>query len=314
MKKILLATTMIVAGAGIAAADVTVSGSGRFGLVYYSKPGAGMSKTIIDHRLQFDITGTKETDAGVTFGGKFRLRNNDGENITAGNQALLFAEYMGLRLEVGNANTAIDSAGLIWNSEIGLTASSYGDPQSNFYGYKSQGSLAAPYSGYEGVFASYSMGDFTGRISYIQPDQRLSTLPAGMDDELSVSVDYASGPFAVSAAVAQNAAGVKDADMWFLGAAYTINDAATIGLNYIDETGEKADATGDRTIVVYGSYAFGATTLAGYVANNDANANQTDTAYGIGASYDLGGATLTGAVHRSYSKTTYADLGVKFSF
>ncbi len=314
MKKILLATTMIVAGAGMAAADVTVSGLGRFGLGYYSKPGVGMSKTYIEHRLQFDITGTKETDVGVTFGGKFRMRNNDGDNVTAGNQALLFAEYMGLRVEVGNANTAIDSAGLIWNSEIGLTASSYGDPRSDFYSYKSQGNVSVPYSGYEGVFASYSMGDFTGRISYIQPNQYASNNAPGVDDELSVSVDYASGPFAVSASVAQNAAGVKDDDMWFLGAAYTFNDAATVGLNYIDETGEKADATGDRTIVLYGSYVFGATTLAGYVANNDSDWNSTDTAYGLGASYDLGGATLTGAVHRSYNKTTYADLGVKFSF
>lgn len=310
MKKILLATTLIAASAGMAAADVSVSGLGRFGLVYYSAPGAGAAKTTIHHRLQFNLDASKETDAGVTFGGRLRMRNNNAMETTAGNEALLFAEYMGLRVEVGNSNGAFDSAGLLWNSEIGLTASSYGDPRSSFYGYTSIGADVG--TDYEGIFASYSMGDFTGRISYIQPDQSVSTYPVGVDDEIAISVDYASGPFAVSAAYAQNAGGVKDVDLFFLGAAYTINDAATVGLNYIGE--DETAANGDRTITLYGSYAFGATTVAAYVANNDATSNVKDTVFGLGASYDLGGATLTGAVHKDYSDETYADLGVTFSF
>ena len=36
MKKVLFATTALVATAGVAAADVTLSGSGRFGVVYNS--------------------------------------------------------------------------------------------------------------------------------------------------------------------------------------------------------------------------------------------------------------------------------------
>lgn len=319
MKKLLLASTVLVAGAGIAAADVTLDGFGRFGLQYYSDPGVGNSKTTIDHRLQFNITGSKETDAGVTFGGKFRIRDNDGGQLggmlngTGANQALLFAEYQGFRVEVGNSNTAFDSAGLIWNSEIGLVDSSYGDPQSSFYGYNSS-IFAAPGAGdYEGIFASYTMGDFTGRISYVDPAQSIK-LPVGTKEEIGVSVDYASGPFAISAAAVQNAASVDGADAYFIGAAYSFGDA-NVGLNYIRETDKS------KTVTLYGSYAMGATTLKAYVAhNNDATnpagliGGTTKTTYGIGADYDLGGATLTGSIQRDYVKETYADLGVKFSF
>lgn len=310
MKKILLATTVLVAGAGIAAAEVTISGSGRFGLQYDDSAAAGSSKTTIDHRLTFNVDASKETDAGVTFGGRIRFRNDEGDLNTVGSQAQLFAEYAGFRLEVGNANGAFDAAGLLWNSEIGLKDSSFGDPRTSFYSFNSK---SAPNTTYEGLFASYSVGDFTGRISYIQGNQTLSTLPAGQDDELAISADYASGPFAVSAAIVQNAAGVTDADAFFLGAQYTMNEQATVGLLYIGEADDKGVGVGDRTVTLYGSYAFGATTVKAYVANNN-GANVTDTVYGLGADYDLGGATLTGSVQRGYAKETVADLGVKFSF
>jgi outer membrane protein OmpU len=40
-----------------------------------------------------------------------------------------------------------------------------------------------------------------------------------------------------------------------------------------------------------------------------------DIAYGIGASYDIGGATIAGTIQsNNFSDGMYADLGVSFSF
>jgi hypothetical protein len=37
-------------------------------------------------------------------------------------------------------------------------------------------------------------------------------------------------------------------------------------------------------------------------------------AYGIGADYDLGGATLLGTIQQTFEDETKADVGVKFNF
>jgi outer membrane protein OmpU len=216
-------------------------------------------------------------------------------------------------MEVGNANQAMDSAPLVYASELGLVSSSFGDIQSGFYAYNTgaygANAANAAYDGTQrmGVSASYSMGAFSGMVSYINPDQTASSLVGGAKAESSLYLAYASGPLTVAAAGTWNAAGVDGNDIAFIGAAYQVNDAVNVGLNYTDEVvGE--------TIVGYGSYKMGATTLRGYIANNSDPANLTDTAYGIGADYDLGGATLLGGIQKGYAKETVADFGVKFAF
>lgn len=311
MKKILLATTLLASTATVASAEtgVTVSGYGRFGLNYDSSADdvvSTNSTTTISSRLRINIDGRTETDAGVTFGGRLRLQSTNGE-AAGTNAAAFFAAYEGFRLEVGNVNGAVDSAGLIYASEMGFEDSSFGDARSAFAAYTTNAGVAPGV----GVFASYTMGDLTGRISYITDDQVTN---AGVE-EVAVSFDYASGPFSVSLAAAQDAASIKGNDIYFVGAAYAINDAATVGLNYIKEDTQSGGASaGDRTITLYGNYTMGATTLRAYVANNDAAANKDDTAYGLGADYDLGGARLSGSIQSGYDGETLADVGVRFDF
>jgi len=308
MKNILLATTILASVATVASAEtgVSISGYGRFGLVYDGSADdvvSTNSTTTIHTRLRFNIDATTETDSGVTFGGRIRMQHTSGQAAGGAqlNAAMLFATYEGLRVEVGNANTAYDSVALMYNSELGFTDASFGNPQGNFFAYDS-----APYGADRmGVFASYSMGGFTGRISAIDPQQSTSL---GAETEVSVSFDYTSGPFTVALAAVQDGAGVADNDQYFVGAAYAINDVANVGLNYIDEG---ADV---RTITLYGNYTMGATMIEAYIADNDNAGNAEDTAFGIGADYDLGGARLSGSIQRGYADETVADLGVRFDF
>ena len=62
MKKILLATAMIAASAGFAAAEVTLSGDARMGIVSDGGDLAFSSRA----RVKFTLSG--ESDGGVAFG------------------------------------------------------------------------------------------------------------------------------------------------------------------------------------------------------------------------------------------------------
>ncbi len=302
MKKLLLASTALIGFAGAAAADVTISGYGRFGITY--DEGRVGNETQVHTRLRFNIDAKTETDSGVVFGGRIRLQDQSGQGGGDLSAALLYVSYEGLRVEVGNANTAFDSAALLYDSELGLVDSSFGDAQSGFYSFATGNYTGTPDR--MGVYAAYTMSGFSGKISYVTADQ---TTGVGIAEETSVALSYESDLFTVSAAAAQDAAGVSGADMWFLGAAYNGLPNTVIGLNYVDEVAGLGE-----TVVLYANYTMGATTLKGYISNNSAAGNATDTGVGIGADYDLGGAKLTGSIQRGYTEDMYADFGVRFDF
>lgn len=303
MKKLLLATSFIAASTGFAAAEVAVSGYGRFGLVYNENTPAGFNDTIISSRLRINIDGKTTTDGGVELGARLRMQYNDGDESTAGNAAKFYGSYNGLRVEVGNVDTAFDSAALIYDSEMGFEDSSFGDPQGAFYDYDSN-SYGAGNGNRTGLAVSYSAGAFSGMISYVTPDQ----VTSGSTEETAINLAYASGPFAVSAAAYSDGAGIAGNDGMFLGAAYTLNEVTTIGLNYMDE-----DAAGGRQITLYGNHTMGATTLRAYVSDLDVTG--LDTAYGIGADYDLGGgARVSGAIESDFVGDMSANLGLRFNF
>jgi outer membrane protein OmpU len=305
MKKILLSTTMLALFAGAASAEVTLSGSGRFGLVYSDSAVSPDSKTRLHTRLRINVDAKFEADNGVTYGGRIRFQGVDG-NAAAFSPAMLYVEASGVRVEVGNANTAFDSVALMYNPEIGFTESSAGDPLGSYYSFSS-GAYGANDLDRTGIYAAYSISGFNLKASYVQPDQGSSAkLPGAADAETSIAVDYTTGQFTVAAAYAANGAGIEGNDLTFVGVAYKFSDAGNVGLNYNDNGGDW------KTTTIYGNYTMNGITFAGYVT--DSNANGDDTAYGLGAAYDLGGATLAGAIHSDFGGKTWADLGVRMSF
>ncbi|MDB5665503.1 porin [Cypionkella sp.] len=325
MKKILLSTTMLALFAGAASAEVTLSGSGRFGLDYAENRDAEVQ---LAYRLRINVDAKFEADNGVTYGGRIRFQNtnstqvvdvSDGaaviRNAAEFSPAYLYVEASGVRVEVGNSNTAIDSVALMYNPEIGFQESSFGDPEGNFYSFSS-----GPYGANRvGIYAAYSYSGVNLKASYIQADQTVDTGVNGSGaDELSVAADFTTGQFTVAAAYADNGAGIEGNYVTFVGAAYAFSDVGNVGLNYNDN-GEYG-AWG-KTITLYGNYTINGITLAGYVSDSDeeyidedGDLQDNDTAYGIGASYDLGGATLAGAIQSSFQGEMVGDLGVRMSF
>lgn len=300
MKKLLLTTALLAATAGAASAEITLSGSGRFGLIYDDSTADGVSSTYLSYRLRVNVNAKFEADNGVTYGGRIRFQDNNAGGAYF-SPAMLYVEASGVRVEVGNANTAIDSVALMYNPEIGFTESSYGDPLGSFFSFSS-----GPYNDERvGIYAAYSVAGVNLKASYVQTNQYDSTDDA---NETSIAADYTMGQFTVAAAYADKGAGIEGNYITFVGVAYKINDVANVGLNYNDN----GLSVYGKTTTIYGNYTVNGITLGGYVTDSDAD--DADTAYGLGAAYDLGGATLAGAIHSGFEDNIWADLGVRMSF
>jgi outer membrane protein OmpU len=316
MKKLLIATTALVATAGVAAAEVTLGGNGRFGLVY--EDDGTTSDTFLSYRMRVNIDASTETDSGVKFGGRIRLQydngDNDGEEGGAElNAAMLYAEASGFRVEVGNANTAFDSLNTLYNAELGFIGSTTGSYSvlDDYFGYSS-----SPYGIGQfdriGIFASYSVGDLVARVSYIDPDQ----FNDADEEEVSVSVDYKTGPFSFGAGYATSAGGNVDYDVYAVLGEYALNDNTNVGIQFIGEDGLGVTQN-DSTVTIYGNTKLASGIgLGAFISaiDSDNPAVTDDIAAGIGASYDLGGATLAGTIQTGFFGQTYADVGVNFSF
>ncbi|WP_176562597.1 porin [Paracoccus liaowanqingii] len=337
MKKALIASTALVLSAGVAAADVTISGYGRTAVDYQESRD---TEAQMSARVRMNVHATTSTDQGVDFGARLRLQWDQGDaGITAISPGQIYVTASGFTVAVGNVGTAYDNAGLIYASEVGLISRSFGNSSGEFYAYSSKayGSDSFLTSCDEteadcetivenqtrnrlGVSVEYAVDALTARFSYVDPDQ---TSGEG-DEELSISVDYDWNQFALSAAAVKDGASIGGNDQFFLGAYYTLAGTDNgIGVSYLDNgsytlDGGTVDAefvdNGD-TIVLYGDYVVAPlTTLSAYIANNDAAGNETDNAFGIGARYDLGGAYLAGSLERGYDENVRGDFGVRFDF
>ena len=316
MKKVLLASTALIGFAGMAAADVTLSGSGRFGLVYGDD--GVTSDTLLSYRLRFNIDASTETDSGVKFGGRIRLQYDNGDNDTVGglaelNAAMLYAETAGFRFEIGNVNTAFDSLATLYNAELGFISSTTGSYSPFSYDSYTSSPNAAGQFDRVGLFASYSVGNLVARASYIDYDQTDAGDPlTPTDEEMSISLDYTAGAYKLGFGYVQNGAGAADYDVWALLGEYALNDSTNIGLQYIAEDGQNNDAT----VTLYGNTKLASGIgLGAFISGIDSDVTYAnDYAIGVGANYDIGGATIAGTIQQGFNDETYADLGINFSF
>lgn len=323
MKKVLLASTALIGFAGMAAADVTLSGSGRFGVAYLDI--GGVSDTALSYRLRFNIDAATETDSGVKFGGRIRLQydasdrvddpdtvNGEYQGAAELNAAMIYAETAGFRFEIGNVNTAFDSLATLYNAELGFIGTTLGSYLPFGYDSYSSGPYAAGQADRVGLFASYSVGNVVARVSYIDYDQFDTQVGAPTEEEVGISLDYTAGAYKLGFGYVQNGLGITDYDVYALLGEYAMNDATNIGLQLIGEN----SAVDTKTLTLYGNHKLASGLgLGAYLSGIDTDAvTLNDYAIGIGASYDIGGATVAGTIQQGFFDETYADLGISFSF
>ncbi|MEY4984706.1 MAG: hypothetical protein RIR62_2972 [Pseudomonadota bacterium] len=283
MKKLLLATTMLVGTAGFAAAEVTLSGSARMGIL-----DNGVDDVAFSSRARVTFTMSGETDNGLSFGATFRADNAADANI--GDAGSVFISGAFGKLSMGDVDGAAQMA---TGHVAGVGYTNLSDVnESTFLGAGS--GISDPTALYE-----YSTGAFTGYASATNPG-------APGDETYAVGVKYATDAFTVGL-------GYEDA-----GATthVVVKGTTTFSGVTLQALYGEADfgATDGQQYAVSASYAMDAVGLTAFMTD-DSELGGVE-AYGVGASYDLGGgATLAGGVAKDKTNdSTLYDLGVTFSF
>ena len=314
MKKILLATSILAATTGYAAAEVAVSGTGRMGIVYDGNDVQFSSRA----RVIFDLSA--ESDNGLSFGASFRAD------------------------QAGGANGDTDmSAGTIWVSG-GFGKLAMGDVVSageaalgdlSAVGYTGLGDLTdIPYingddgNDFDGTGALYSYS--AGAIGFhlgLTDGADNSAATADADASYSVGVSYGTDAYSVALAYLAGQPGNDQAEEIILGGSTTFG-AAKVKAYYADFSDTLVDVDGngtfdgaaDKSFGLSVDYSMDATTLTAFVRRDEgtdaAAVDRSFDTFGLGVAYDLGGgaALKAGVVDTDYNDDTIADLGITMSF
>lgn len=344
MKKVLFATTALVMTAGVAAAEVAVTGEARLGLRYESDTGyvndrnadgindADSSWNVINRiRVRFTMTG--ESQSGISFGAKLRSDQhaNAGDNNSATAGEVWISGAYG-KLTVGDIDSALEKAvgdlpevglsGLDFWNEFAYMGSEEVDGDAGLvyeYSIGNANLYASWFDGYYGntdierdsktwsVGVGYDLGNYTFGLGYTKADYTINPFTVN-DDEFTALV----GPLGFN----------SDSETWGLSGGTSIN-GITFKAAYL-----KTSADDDS--LDYAQYGLGAeydmangVSLSGFYRKNDfKNVDIDGDAFGIGASYDLGGgAMIKGGIvdtsidvgDNSYDNTL-ADFGLEFRF
>ena len=310
MKKLLLAsTTALVASAGIAAADVNVTGDGRMGVVFND---ALQDKVRLDSRarVRFNLSG--ETDTGLAFGGWFRAQ-------TAGDAA---SGNMGQG--AGNLFISGDFGRLSFGDVMGAAQGAVGDlhqtsltglgflNENIFFQRDFNGGLFN--SGGTNALYTYSIDGFTVHASLGQTNVR-----DGNNDRIemgSIGARYEFDGYAIGAGYELTNIDGDNFGHLAIGGEANIDMfsvRATIGRLMQDARGT---FTSDHQVGISGSFNVDPDISVSAFVRRDFAA---DVHIGAGASYDLGGgASLVGGMRYTDfdagGAQTLADFGVSFSF
>ena len=301
MKNLLIATTALVATAGVAVADVKVSGYARFGALYNDGVAAGADEINTASRLRLQFDATTETDGGLTLGVRQRFQAEENSANAGGNGARFYATTGGLTIAMGNILGVIEAAPNLYlptkSAGVGLEGNGFRSLATNtvsnggrfgWTAYNSAGAGATDgveviYSmnglglhahstdGSYGVGANYALSDYKVAVAYEEFD--------GGNSILFASVGGKFAGFDAALSYADTSFGGVSAEKFSLRGGYQANDA----------------------LYVYG---FAST------ENNSAG-----EAFGLGASYGLGGgASIEGGWTQTEAGDNLVSAGIFFSF
>ena len=313
MKKVLFATTALIATAGVAAADVNLSGLARFGILYTDTAVAPAKKTRIEARFRLNIDASAESDNGLTFGARLRMQADDTANGAMGATFIADPRFSvasgGLEVGVGNINGAIASMPGLFAGSIGLSGLGWGNVVSNFASDTFTSSAAAR----NGVEVIYSAGSFGVHLSYSE-----TTAQAAV-----AAVPGNAGKAAVAASKRTALAVSYNINDWTVALGYQ-DSAAAADVKYVLTAGGKLGSfdlgvafaqanNGNNSATLSGAFAAGsATTVTAYIAMDEGKAEKNT--YGVGVVHNLGGgASIRGGVASNHG-STLADLGLQFNF
>jgi outer membrane protein OmpU len=279
MKKILLATSVLAATSGFAAAEVTVSGEARMGVVY----NGALNDTFFSSRVRVKFAMVGTTDGGLEFGAAVRADQIGGNGGTStgdtNGDSTVYVKMNGLKLTMGDVGGAADAlVGQV--SGVGYEGFIDGLHEIGFIGTTKTA-----------VYVEYSTGALTFGLSSGQ---------TVTGEEISVAAKYSTDAFSVALGYEDDGAA---RDMLSLLGSATFG-SATVKAKIVDDS-----AAADTQYALSVDYAAGATTVTAFYTDFGPVEH-----IGLGAAYDLGGgASIKGGVV-SNGTDEFADLGISMSF
>ena len=326
MKKVLLASTALVLSAGVAAADVTVGGDGRMGIVNNFDPDNTLGFT---SRLRIAFTAAGETDSGLAFGGSIRADNSGGFNFDdIGIDGLDASDVVpggGVNGVAGSVFISGDFGRLSMGDVAGAPEAAVGDVSGvgltglgdlNEMTYLSNRNATAR----SAMRYDYTFGDFGFHVSADNPVAYPGSAALRTENETyGVALTYAGDLF--SAGLGYE---TRDAERILTGGTVGPTGDHIIGGVTVDFAGATikgiygmADIDGADEFDQYGisvDYGFDATTLTAFYTGGDEELKAE--AFGLGVSYDLGGgaSVKAGYVQNETIDEDAFDFGVSMSF
>ena len=351
MKKILLATTVLAATTGFAAAEVTLSGDARMGIISNFGDATTFSLDESDlaftsrARVKFTLSGS--TDGGLEFGASFRADNAAASNKatftpgTPGTPATPSTPFIPANSGPdGIAGNADDQAATPATVGTPGTPGTPGSVTNSSSGGAVNGDAGSVFI--SGAFGKLSMGHVSGVGMTGLGDLNESTFIGNGDGATDPSAlyEYSTGDLTIYASTTNPGPdAAATADAYSVAAKYALGDY-TVALGYESVNNATSDdhiiagfsATfGAATVKAnYGmanvgaiegnqyavsvDYKFDAVTVTAYYNNKEDIGAQE--AYGLGASYDLGGgaSVVGGYVKNQTTDEDAYDLGVSMSF
>ncbi len=305
MKKILLATTVLAGTAGVAAAEVAVSGYAEIGIIRSEAGFAGSSNAQFHQDVEVKFTMSGETDGGLSFGAVIDL---DETNVAAGDDSgtTVFVSGAFGKLTMGDTDGALDWA----IADAGALTTMGDDHTTHVFWFNANG-FDGTHDG-QIVRYEYSFGDFGVALSYEQAGNNATgTL---QDDNIGIGATYSMdmGGTALKFGLAYQAGSDSD------GVVYTNADAIgasvsaelaggfAVTLGYVKYDYDTLDVTGAAsTLVDFAhtglgvTYTTGALSLHANVGHFNPDVGASDSTYGLAVNYDLGGGAVVMAGYGS---------------
>ena len=296
MKNILFATTALVATAGIAAADVSISGFAEMGIADTNAANQGW-EFHQDIDVTFSMTG--ETDGGLTFGASVDLDETTAGTTTDDDHGTTVFISGGFgKLTMGDTDGAFD-----WALTETAMGGSIADDHTAHAGYAGNSGLdggAAPMGGDGQVLRyDYSINGFGVAVSL---EQEANALGAATDDITGFGVTYAMdmGGTAITLGAGMQDAGANE-DISGVSVKAAMANGITLVANTSDES-SVADRSIKRTGFGIG-YTMDALTVTANFGSVDRTGTVNDTdGYGLAVNYDLGGGAV---VQLGYGSSDY---------
>ena len=316
MRKILLATTALIAAGGISAATADVNISGKLKQSYHNwsdddAATDGGNNSAMGRDLQLWIKSSAELDNGMTVGGNIRLRRtvfgglpDDRNYITVG------GDFGSFTYGTTWAPSYSQSVGINWMDDIHITehaaASTGGVTNGNV--------ITSSYSSTSGkaqkvVYATPSINGFKAMMSYADAG---ATSKA---DHTGYSASYSTGPIKVMYAAekqdhADAAATTADREVSQYGAQYSGDFGRIWALAMSDTTTtnagtETSNQSGNQVGIAYGLADNMTGALYYTSAEETAGDNNNDeyTATALGVNYAVGGGLNVGVSHTMFDYT-----------